>query len=95
MNGRQHLHERVLRDVHGRGAVAGIAQRNGINPVLVGFEQDTKGIRIPALAGFDHLPVVCIQHYTQATTLDDCRLRFLPGKLQVYRDTPDGATIGT
>jgi hypothetical protein len=45
------------------------------------FKEDTKRVRIPALAGFDHFAADSLQQHPQCTTLDEGGVRFLPGKL--------------
>jgi hypothetical protein len=61
----QKLYKRVLRDIHRRGRIAGIPQRDGIHPVLMRFKEHTEGVVVTALTGFDHCLVIHALNHAQ------------------------------
>ena len=65
------LQKRILRDVHRRGRISGIPQRDGVDPILISVKEHTKSILVTTLTGVDHVTVI---HFAVTYTKDHAQL---------------------
>ncbi len=57
---RQQLEKRILCDIQSRRMVPGVAQRNGVNPILMGFKQRGEGVPLATLASLDRFAAIAV-----------------------------------